>query len=205
VAEQLKNVIFDVASRWIFLMGLLEKDSTASAFDKALQQILHGDDDAPIVIFINSEGGCFEDCLEIYQSICRHNSKRRSLIFTVGVQFVSSSAFFLLQAGESRFAAYKTKLVFHRACKVLQNFTAVLRIPDLLDTLWDLLTHDAMAGLMFTDRGRPRGEVLDLFKREAVLSVREAKKLCLIDGIVQDGSTKDMHQRVLRQIARMKE
>lgn len=134
-------------------------------------------------IFINSIGGSIWAAFKIYNLIIFSAVP----IETVAVSKTNSSSFFILQAGRRRLAFPTARMKFHQAAYPQVKFKKLkeLNAEALANNVATLRYTDAVQRFAFTARCRRQTEVLKLFYTNAVLSSKKAKKLGLIDEIVE--------------------
>lgn len=174
-----KHVICNTQKRFIYIRGKIEA-ITFTLVKNSVARLVKRDSKSPINVFLESKGGDFYACLSIFEFL--KNLKLE--VFTVAVDHVRSGAFFITQAGKKRFALdKKTTFEFHMSVKDLEKdmrFNA-MELTALAITLQSI---DAQQMLIFCERGRPVSQIQNLFFKNTRISVKEALKLNLVDGIL---------------------
>ena len=79
-----------------------------------------------------------------------------------------------------------------------------MNADTLLEEWEELKEIDEQQQKIFCTRGYPVKKISDLFVHDEALSVKGALRLKLIDKAIRPSSIKEMHQRVLKHIARIK-
>jgi len=196
------NIRYSIASRRIILdgeiHGVKEVGGTAAVFKQALQRIIRDDKKEPVVFFINSEGGDMDAAFTIYDLL----SQSATPIYTIAFGKAQSAAFVVTQGGLFRFAAYGTVFEFHQCERTY--FGERMNADTLLEEWEELKEIDEQQQKIFCTRGYPVKKISDLFVHDEALSVKGALRLKLIDKAIRPSSIKEMHQRVLKHIARIK-
>ena len=162
--KKLGIVKYDLKHRRIYLVGEVVC-GMPRLVENAINLMQKKNSRARIGVYLSSKGGLYPECLEIYQIIW--NSQTRIDIIAVDKAF--SGAFLILQAGKRRMAFPEAIMRFHKA----------EGMPDLENT-----KIDAVQRLIFTARSRPVGKVLQLFHKEAEITAYDARRLRLIDQIL---------------------
>jgi ATP-dependent protease ClpP protease subunit len=125
--------------------------------------------------------------------------KSKIPIFTVAIDVVYSGFFYILQAGQKRFATPNTKLTFHRAIKFFDN--KEMNAADLYKEADFLSMLDGAQIHVFYRRGRSIESARRFFRVGATLTATGAKKLKLVDEIIEKDTMLRMCVLVRRKIA----
>jgi ATP-dependent protease ClpP protease subunit len=176
---QNRSVVVWRSERVIFLNSQLSS-IVAFHIEKAFSE-LRSENNASVYFIINSRGGDYYAALKIKSAI--ENSGLDVIIVVYGLAL--SGGMFLSQLCGNRLITAKSKLNFHMACHSFEK-DVQFNAKELLAKAQELLTIDAMQLDVFTKRGRPIKEIFRLFREDALLGSRKAKKLKLVNEIIPE-------------------
>lgn len=177
--QKLGIVRYNLKHRRIYLVGEVVC-GMSRLVENAINLMQKKNPRARIGVYLSSIGGLYPESLEIYQIIW--NSQARIDVIAVDKAF--SGAFLILQAGERRMAFPEATMRFHKAEGMPNLKNANLNAEGFFNMAVECIEIDAMQRLIFTVRGRPVRKVLQLFHNEAEITADDAKRLHLIDKIL---------------------
>ena len=170
-------LVSDIDARFIWFEGEIFP-GTAKIFARLLSKMNSSPEFGPIFFYIKGIGGDYAVTMEMAKCIERSPDP----VCTVAHGYVGSGCFILTQAGQKRLAMDGTKFTFHPAAigirKGLENLEQN-EIHKLLN--WAKVTN-AVQLSWFLRRGEPAATICELFQGGAVIGLRKAIKLKLIDA-----------------------
>jgi ATP-dependent protease ClpP protease subunit len=167
-------LVCDYEHRVIWHDGFIT-ERTASRFEKILKRL--NKKLGPICFYIRGPGGDPPSTFKMMQLIMGSENP----VACIAHDHVCSGCFTMTQAGEHRLALPGTRFVFHPS---VIDVTDKVRFTQqaLVDEVEKLRRTDGIQLMYFIRKGKPAGEIYELFDAEAVITVPRAIKLNLIDA-----------------------
>jgi len=162
---------------------------------KKLNELSH----KPIIFYISGVGGDAYAFIKIAHMI----ENIESPVMFVAFGSVRSGCFWITQCGNACFAVAGTKFMFHHAVVYCRSGKTNMSQKDFFDGLKQLMLIDAVQFWIFTRRGSPVKTILNLFKQEAIISVKKAVELKLVMD-VYDKNDFNMDKKRAEELAREK-
>lgn len=165
---------------------ILDSEEKAEAFIKLIYDLNDIDQNKPILIYIDSKGGCFWKGLDIYDA-CRL-TEAQVIGFVVGKAF--STALTILQGCNLRIATKHSRFVIHdpeneMSFKIFPD-TDISRVKQAINEEKRELKKkmDLVLNIFKLATGKSLKELKELSKKSKVLWTSEALKLNFIDEVI---------------------
>lgn len=185
----------DYKNRVIWLNGILNPD-VGVKFQKILAKMnSQGPDE--ISMLISGPGGHFHTCMDMISMIGRSGSKITAIIFGT----VASAVFLLTQAKfKKRIAVVGTSFGFHRGRhKFGKDDENLVFTQELYEQqLREIALINATQLIYFTASGASSEAIYKMLSIQAVIDTGIAKKLYLVDGLMQRKTFK-CYESIMRQ------
>lgn len=177
-----EHIKYSVRKAAIFIFGGICED-TPKSLQRALNAILKNYKSRKrkkkISVYIQSSGGLFYSAIKAHAilGVCK-----KAKICTVAVGHADSCAMIILQGGDRRFAFPDATLGVHKT--KISPLDNPADEAVLTSYLLECLEKDAAFKLILLERGEPEDKITELFKEGTILTAQEAKRLNLIDKIL---------------------
>lgn len=132
-----------------------------------------------VSVYIQSKGGLFYSAVETHGILSVY---KKAKICTVAVGHADSCAMIILQGGDRRFAFPDATLGIHMTEYAMPK--KPVNAHFLSRCLFECISRDEAFKLILLEQGRPANRIKELFEKGAVLTAEEAKRLNLIDKIL---------------------
>ncbi len=176
------HIKYSVRKSAIFIFGNICED-TPKLLKKALNAILKNYKSRKrkkkVSVYIQSTGGLFYSAVKAHAVLSVY---KKANIYTMAVGYADSCAMIILQGGDRRFAFSDAMLGIHKTKFAMP--TEPVDESFLISCLFECLEKDAVFKLILMERGEPENEIRKFFDRGTVLTAERAKKLNLIDKIL---------------------
>jgi ATP-dependent protease ClpP protease subunit len=131
-----------------------------------------------IFFYFSGPGGSFVSCLEIGKAI----ANSRSPVIGIAHGRVQSACFLLSQFFKVCVGVSGTKFEFHHT--FLDDMEGTLTQNEAREYLGYMQTGDASQFLIFARRAKDVNRLECLFEKQAILDLKQTKRLGLIDGVL---------------------
>jgi ATP-dependent Clp protease protease subunit len=166
-------------SRKIFLNDVINTE-TATSVIKQLMVLDESDDEAPISLYLCTNGGSVDAGLSIIDTI---NSIKAD-VNTVSIGLVASMGAVLFSCGKTRFMYPSSKLLIHDPL-VTEAGGSTQKIKQLSDSMLDY--RNKIGNLLAQNCGKSLDEILKLMSLETYFTAEEALKFNIADKIITKG------------------
>lgn len=131
----------------------------------------------PIKVFINSEGGSFNECFSLISAI----ATSRTPVYTIALGKAFSAGFLILLSGHARLAQPYSQLMYHQgAAGIVGEFNKVIEYAEHYKVCQKIVEDYVIARTKIKQK-----KLTEIFnqKNDWYVSTDEALKLGIIDGI----------------------
>lgn len=177
-----EHIKYSVGKSAIFILGIICED-TPKLLKKALNAILKNykgrKRKKKVSIYIQSEGGLFYSAVKAHAILSVY---KKAKICTVAVGHADSCAIIILQGGDRRFAFSDATLGIHMTEYAMPP--KPVNANFLNRCLFECISRDTAFKLILMERGEPEEEINKLFEKGTNLTAQEAKRLNLIDKVL---------------------
>lgn len=167
----------------IIFLGKEIDDRLANEIIGVLLYLDSEDNNKPIYLYINSQGGSVLSGMAIYDTM-RHI---KSPVVTINVGLSASMASFLLAAGQKgkRIALPHSRIMIHQALGGAQGQAEDIKV----EANQILQIHENICRMYSSMTGQPKEKIREDLMRDNFFSAEEAKEYGLIDQVIQISET----------------
>lgn len=161
---EVQHVHADMRRRHLYLFGDVEAEIIAKLMTALIQ--MNAESDAPIILFINSQGGSTYDSLAFYDALM----VSRAPVTIVGLGSVMSAATVIFQASKRRLISKNTRFMVHDGSWDVGDAHAKV----LISCGKEMKALSVHAHKLFAERsGQPEYKIRKLFEEESYLTAEE--------------------------------